>query len=34
MYKLNQNLKTTIAAKFGQTESINIESVYDKVSHY
>ena len=25
MYKLNQNLKTTLAAKFGQTDVIKIE---------
>ena len=25
MYKLNQNLKTTIATKFDQTDAINIE---------
>ena len=25
MYKLNQNLKTTVATKFGQTDAINIE---------
>ena len=25
MYKLNQNLKTTIATNFGQTDAINIE---------
>ena len=31
MYKLNQNLKTTIATKFGQTDAFNIKDTIRQV---
>ena len=33
MYKCNQNLKRTIATKFGQTDDINIEDSMQQGRH-